>query len=383
MKTALNILMICKSMPWRFKGGIQTHTWQLAQALIAEGHQVMVLTAGGYKRPEKAVVKNGVNIVEIPYLPGRYVKPIAALAEEFAFNWAAKRWVQNHHEVYDIIHAQGRSGYLLYTDKNLRIKLINTIHGLISRETEGLPTWKLASRLHIAAATFFESRMMKHARQCLSVSKDLQHDMLKINKQFASEVIPNGVGCEPDEPMMLGLKPSRFLFIGRLHRVKGILPLVKSMVHAPKDISLDIVGNGPQKKALEKAIAKHGLGERVRLLGEKSNDEIQKLIPLYLAVVLPSFYETQGIVLLEANAHAVPVIASDLESIKESVTHQHNGLLCEAGNPEEFLKAMTQMARNPIDAQLMGIRGRKRVMEHYNWQHIARQTADTYLKIAC
>ena len=105
MKTALNILMICKSMPWRFKGGIQTHTWQLAQALIAEGHQVMVLTAGGYKRPEKAVVKNGVNIVEIPYLPGRYVKPIAALAEEFAFNWAAKRWVQNHHEVYDIIHA--------------------------------------------------------------------------------------------------------------------------------------------------------------------------------------------------------------------------------------------------------------------------------------
>lgn len=380
---ALNILMICKSLPWRFKGGIQTHTWQLARALTAQGHTVTVLTAGGYKKPLKHWNKEDVNIVELPYLPGRYIKPLAALAEEFCFNWSAKKWVQENHEGFDIIHAQGRSGYLLYTNSQLRAKLVNTIHGLISQEAKGLPFWKLSSRMHIAAATFFESRMMKHASQCLSVSRDLQQDIYKINPDIGSEVIPNGVSCDPDEPMMLGRKPARFLFIGRLHRVKGILPLVKAMAHTPEEISLHIIGNGPQRKAIEKAVDQLHLQDKVKLLGEKTSDEIQRLIPLYQAVVLPSYYETQGIVLLEANAHAVPVIASDLDSIKESVIHRHNGLLCETGNPEAFISAMKQMTNDPINTQLMGIRGRKRVLEHYDWHQIALQTANTYQRIAC
>jgi len=383
MNRSLNILMICKSLPWRFKGGIQTHTWQLAKALTAQGHQLSILTAGSFKKEAFSWEKDGINIIEIPYLPGRYIKPVAALAEELAFNVAVKKWVKAHQQDYQVIHAQGRSGYLLYTNNSIRPKLVNTIHGLISRESKGLKPWKLSSWLHIALASNFESGMMKHASQCLSVSADLQADIHQIRPDTAPVVIPNGVDCDQNEPMMLGRKPARFLFIGRLHQVKGILPLVKAMANAPEEITLDLIGNGPQKKTIEDMIVRLSLQKRVRLLGEHSNEKVQTIIPYYQAVVLPSHYETQGIVLLEANAHAVPVIASDIAAIRESVTDGENGLLCEPANGKAFVEAMVQMIADPISTQLMGIRGRKRVIRDYDWQQIARETAATYQRIAC
>lgn len=382
MEKKLSILMICKTLPWQFKGGIQTHTWMLAKELENLGHQVSLLTSGSFKKPESTYTKDGIQIIQVPYLPGRRLKFFNIAAEELAFNWSVRKWVDEHHIKFDVIHAQGRSGYLLYSLADVHHKLINTVHGLIDIEGSRNSIFNLNKLTHSFIAKHFENKLLQCTKKVIAVSETLKSDINKNRAQHLNAtVVPNGVE-RSNEPMMLGLKPSKFLFIGRLHPIKGIKDLVNVMDKASTEIQLDIIGNGTLKAQIAKLIEKKGMQHQVRLLGEKSSEEIKKLIPQYNALVLPSHYETQGIVILEANALAVPVIASDIPAIRESVKDGYNGLLCSPQEPLNFIKAMEKMASNPIEAQCMGIRGKKMVESTYDWKIIGEKIERIYYKVA-
>lgn len=383
MKPTLNILMVCKTLPWKFKGGIQTHTWLLSKSLVALGHQVTILTAGSVKEGIKEFEKDGINLVELPYFPGRYIKPVALLAEELGFNLAARQWVKKNHQAFDIIHAQGRSGYLLHTIKSIRYKLVNTVHGLVKKEISNAKGFNLNTRLHSIVSQHFESGLLRHCSNALSVSQDLKQNLQTALPEVQLNVVPNGVSIEHEETPDHAQASGRFLFVGRLHPVKGIFPLVNAMKNASKGMVLDIIGNGPQYQAIAQFIAEENLSDKVRLLGEQEHDKVMTLLPYYQALVLPSYYETQGIVLLEANARAVPVIASDIPAIRETVTDGENGLLCDPHHPEQFVSAMEEIMNNPEKARKMGALGRSKVLEHYSWKKIARETVNIYRKVAC
>jgi len=378
----LNILLICKSLPWKFKGGIQTHVWELSQSLVSKGHQVTVLTGGPFKAVERSFDKAGVNIIELPFFPGRYIKPVSMLAEELSFNLTARRWVKHHHAYFDVVHAQGRSGYLLHSLKSVRSKLITTVHGLIARESNNARWYNLNARLHALLSRRIEKKLIEASGQCLAVSEDLKGDLNKQYDQPKLKVIPNGVRFPSKLPYQPENVHGRFLFVGRLHPIKGLIPLVKAMAHAPSSVCLDIMGDGPQFAELKRLIEKLNLEKKVRLLGEHSNEKVKESLPFYQALILPSHYETQGIVLIEANAQGIPVIASDLPAIRESVIHGENGLLCPTNKPHSFIEAMDYIAKRPAEAHRMGLAGRKRVIEHYSWDSIALQTIASYYKLA-
>ena len=382
MKASLHILLICKSMPWRFKGGIQTHSWELAKSLTQAGHQVSVLTGGAFREGEKTYDKEGIQLIEVPYWPGRYLKPISLLAEEFSFNYKVRQWVKQNHGKYDVVHIQGRSGYLLHTVKALRHKTVATLHGLLSKETARQHWTNLNAAIHRGVTKYHEERTYEHATQCITVSQSLKADVQKQCAQLEAEVIPNGVKFQNTADMMIGTKPPRFLFVGRLHSVKGILPLVKAMRHAPEHYRLDVIGDGPQKDEIQSTIEKYGLEQRVRLLGAYPNEKVQQVLPYYKALVLPSHYETQGIVLLEALACAVPVIASDIPAIRETIEHGQQGLLCPPDQPASFIKAMQQMTEQDLETQLMGIRGRKAMQHTADWDAVAERTIEVYQRLA-
>ncbi|GAB5525501.1 MAG: glycosyltransferase family 4 protein [Roseivirga sp.] len=379
---SLNILLICKSLPWKFNGGIQTHVWELSRSLVSAGHKVTILTGGPYREAERCFNKAGVSIIEIPYFPGRYLKPVSMLAEELSFNLAAKKWVNAQHSGFDVIHAQGRSGYLLYRLSEIRKKLITTVHGLITQENHSARWYHINTQVHKLFSRKVEKRLIESSSQCLAVSQDLKSDLKSQYKQTNLTVIPNGVRLAGEAPLRPAFKNSRFLFVGRLHPVKGLVPLVKALAQAPEHIALDIIGDGPQYATIKRIIEKNNLQHRVRLLGAHSNKNIHKTLPFYQALVLPSLYETQGIVLIEANAQAIPVIASDISAIRETVAHGTNGLLCTPGNSQSFIDAMTYLTNHPEKAEHMGLEGRKRVIEQYSWDSIVHQTIATYHKLA-
>lgn len=380
--TSLNILLICKSLPWKFNGGIQTHVWELSKSLTKANHEVTILTGGPYRQAERSFDKEGIRIIEIPYFPGRYIKPISMLAEELSFNVAVKQWVKEEHADFDVIHAQGRSGYLLYSLKDIRKKLITTVHGLITMETKQAKWYSLNTRLHTLFCRKVEKRLIEASSQCVAVSEDLKSNLGNQFHQSNLKVIPNGVRLEPTPPQEPVEKASRFLFVGRLHAVKGLAPLLEAMTDAPDNICLDIIGDGPERMHLKRLIEKRKLGNRVRMLGAHSNEKIHETLPFYNALVLPSFYETQGIVLIEANAQSVPVIASDIPAIRETVSQGINGLLCDPEEPATFIEAMQYLAAHPEKAKNMGYSGRKRAIRDYSWDKIADMTVATYHKLA-
>ncbi len=378
----LNILLICKTLPWQFKGGIQTHTWNLAKALQKKGHNVSILSGGPFRSFESTFNKAGVTIVNIPYFPGRYIKPISFLAEELSFNLAVKKWVTQHHTQYNIVHAQGRSGYLLFLIKGIGHKLVSTVHGLIDLENKHKHWSNMNGTLHTFFTKMFEKRLLTSSRLNISVSKSLQKQVneLRVNGEF--KVISNGVSLHKKLNDFNYSKSKRFLFVGRLHPVKGISSIVEQIAHNSTRVYLDIVGTGPMYNEIQQSINQYDLHQCVRLLGAYSNAQVHEILPNYQALILPSQYETQGIVLLEANSHSIPVIASDIPAIRETVEHKHNGILCNPNQSQEFIDAMKYVLENPWEAVQMGKNGRLKVKNQFTWDQIATETIQAYYKIA-
>lgn len=385
MTTSLSILIIVKSLPWKFKGGIQTHSWDLARALSQKGHQVTILTGGAFLSKKSTSLKEGISLIEIPFFPGRYIPGISFLAEELAFNLQVKSWIKKNQERFDIIHAQGRSGYLLYQLPDIQHKLVQTIHGNTGTEAS-TDLRNINAKIHAYFARIWEKKSLQNIRKTIAVSQDLKNSVGKM-KSFAPssiEVIPNGVGIneDPTDSNLPNQRIDRFVFVGRLHPVKGLIPIIHALKSADKKIFLDIIGDGPQRAELESLIQDLALENQVRLLGAFTNSSVQLLLPHYTGLVLPSIYESQGIVLLEANLKGIPVIASDLPSIRESIVPGQNGLLCDVTKPEEFIQAMIYLQENPRKAKEMGRIGQAWVKENYNWSKIADLTINLYHQLA-
>jgi glycosyltransferase involved in cell wall biosynthesis len=96
---------------------------------------------------------------------------------------------------------------------------------------------------------------------------------------------------------------------------------------------------------------------------------------------LPSFHETQGIVLLEANACGKPVIASNINGIKEVVKQGYNGLLCNPYNPKHIAETINRLFSDTEGMAKMGKNGRQLVAIKYNWSIIAQQTEKVYRQL--
>ena len=78
--------MISKTLPHTFKGGIQTHVWELSKWLIKLGHNVSILTSGSMKKGLFMWEADKRKIIELPYLPGRKIPTLGLALEEYFFN---------------------------------------------------------------------------------------------------------------------------------------------------------------------------------------------------------------------------------------------------------------------------------------------------------
>src|SRR2546425_3837221 len=200
------------------------------------------------------------------------------------------------------------------------------------------------------------------------------------------EVIPHGL--DPDE-----LRESdghsenrestsnRILFVGQLRRYKGLpylIRAVKELRDTGRNVVLDIVGEGPDYERIAELILKLNLQNVVFLRGGFSRRALDSIYRQSRVFVLPSIgSESFGIVLLEAAARGVQVIASDLPGVREVVGYL-GGTVVPPSNSEALARALKEVLDNsPILPTRMIPIGITRFL----WENIARKYLKSYGKI--
>ncbi len=181
----------------------------------------------------------------------------------------------------------------------------------------------------------------------------------------AIEVLPNVTGGLAVEPAAAGDQPpGYFLFVGRLRIRKGVEVLLQALSEISDGAGgpeLLIAGDGEHGPYLEQLAARLALGPRARFLGRRSAAEVRGLLAGARALVVPSIYEGMPLVILEAMAAGVPVIASGVSGIPEVVADGETGWLVPPEDADSLARALGAARTDPDEAARRGAAGRRRV----------------------
>ncbi len=190
-------------------------------------------------------------------------------------------------------------------------------------------------------------------------------------------VIPNGVNLERFQPGDLAdKKPGTILTVARLHEVKGLCHLIDAYaVLRDREIPFQgvLVGEGPERPALEAQIRRLRLGDRVTLSGDLPRDAVLAHLRAAEIFALSSLSEGLPVSVIEAMASGLPVVAPDITGLPELVEEGRTGLLVPPENPEALAGALERLLTNADLHREMAHAGRKRAEDRFS---LARMVKD-------
>jgi glycosyltransferase involved in cell wall biosynthesis len=196
-------------------------------------------------------------------------------------------------------------------------------------------------------------------------------------------LISNGVDIPEKINPVHGNGVLRLLYMGRIHPIKGIENLLSAckIFRDRSDISwsLTVAGTGESRhtKDIRNQIKTHPLSTRVKMVGEVTGDAKERLFYDADIAIVPSHTENFGMVVAEALAHGVPVIASKGTPWKR-VEEIGCGLWVD-NDPASLAKAIDQMSQMPLHE--MGERGRKWMEQEFSWSLVAKRMIQVYESI--
>ncbi|UYV38732.1 glycosyltransferase [Rhodobacteraceae bacterium D3-12] len=172
---------------------------------------------------------------------------------------------------------------------------------------------------------------------------------------------------------------AQLLFVGRLAAVKGLPVLFDalSQINHP-GLSLAIIGDGPDRAALERQAQQLGLADKVDFMGYRSQAEVAAMLADTDLLTLPSFAEGVPVVLMEAMAGEVPVVTTQIAGIPELVEHGKSGLLVPPGNMKKLAEAIEEILKNHDTSTKMGQAGRAKVIADFNSTDEANRLAQLF-----
>lgn len=147
---------------------------------------------------------------------------------------------------------------------------------------------------------------------------------------------------------------NRLVFVGRLTTEKQIDVVLRALTRLDPalDVTLDIVGNGDQRKSLEQLAAQLGLTDRVRFHGHTTDAELRALLTHATAFVIASIAELQSIATMEAMASGLPVVAADAVALPHLVHDGENGYLFTPGDVDDLAAKLTTVLTQAPEERL-------------------------------
>jgi phosphatidyl-myo-inositol alpha-mannosyltransferase len=362
----MRIVLACP-YAWDAPGGVQVHVRGLANALARRGHEPLILAPANGDVDEDDVRVVG-RPVRIPY--GGKVAPICPSRS----SW---RRVREALRVFEpaVVH----------------------VHEPFSPSTSMFAT--LASEVPVVATfhAFHErSRLLRVSAPVLRSVADRISAPVAVSEAAAAfvagvvaaeiEIVPNGVDVArfsaatepaPDIP-----PPPVMLWASRLDRQKGFRLAIRAFAELAdsfEDLSFVVVGEGSDRDATE-ALAR-GVRARVRMVGAVPNRELHRYHAGASVFVAPATgHESFGVILVEAMAAGVPVVASDIPGYREVVRAGLDGLLVPPGDPHLMAEAVGQILRDPELARGLRAAGRERAAT-FSWDAVAPRLEAIYARL--
>ncbi len=375
----MKILMVDKY--YFIKGGAERYFFELKDILEAKGHKVIPFSMRHPNNFESLYDKFFVDNIDFELTsPFQKARAFPKIAGRMLYSFHAKKRLEKllAAEKPDIAHLHmidhQISPSILHTLKKHGIPVIQTLHQyklvcpnyrlynpltnqICEKCLDGHFYHPIFERCHkdsrlAGALIAFESYAHR-----LSGMYDNHIDLLHTPSRFLGAKLKQaGVGDGKVRHLFytLNLKkyPPHFgfqnyiVYFGRLAKEKGVLTLLKAM-RKLKEVTLRIIGDGPERPALEDFAAANQL-TNVIFDGIKNGAELAALIQNSKFVVIPSeWYDNSPLVIYESFAYGKPVIGTRLGGIPELIDHDQNGRLYHAGNHEELAESIDYLWNRP------------------------------------
>lgn len=399
--------------------GVAVFSHNLAQGLAARGHEVMVLCPSqtGQAHTE---IEDGVKVV---YLKSAELK----LYPDQVHMPEKKTWVQvgklrlsggYQHGFHialrpgeavkkaldefqpEVVHVQvadliGRAA-VRWARQN-GVPVVSTEHNQPEVLVRPLGVPRVIGRpLENFLSGYFMRRHNKSDFATMPTKQAIRDLVMMQGREFKVPVaaVSNGVdlshfrpGTAPDEIYLkYGLKRDvpTVLYVGRVDpekRVDVVLAAFARATKQHKDWQLVIVGDGVARQDLEKQAKKMGISEQVYFLGRIVPPELYELYKIGDVFATASEIETQGIVLIEAAATGLPLIAVDKGAVSEICIDEVNGFLCRPGDVGQITESMKQILEDQKLQKKFSKNSLKQAKEH-DFEHSLEQFENIYRRVS-
>ena len=372
-------------------GGQNVHVAALSTALARRGCEVVVHTRRDDPLlPRRVRLAAGVVVDHVDAGPPAPVPKDALLPHMGTFaDELQRRWER---DMPDVVHGHfWMSGLAARAAAGpLGIPLVQTFHalGVVKRRHQGAADTSPPRRLELERAL---ARTVDHV---VATCSDEVFELRRLGVPGARiTVVPCGVDLgafRPDGPREP--RDERRLRIGAISRLvprKGLADLIAALARVP-EAELVVAGGPPARRLADDeegrrlvAIAEeHGVRDRVVLRGRVDHDAVPALLRSCDVVACVPWYEPFGIVPLEAMACGVPVLATAVGGMIDTVVHERTGWLVPPRSPDRIAAVLARLAADRALGRRLGAAGVERVRSRYTWERIAQSTADVYRQLA-
>ena len=369
----MKVLILSDGIPPFVIGGMQKHSKLMAKYLAEGGHEVIL-----YHYAERSIdiIEQQVGFGEKALenltfrcflykderkLPGHYLRAQKQMSQQYL---DALRDLED----IDFIYAKGFMAWRLLEDRvllGIKTPVGVKFHGMNMFQKQ--PNWrgellKYMLRPPVRKIMRLADVVFSYGGRITDVIEQAGVDSAKII-EIPSGIERDWIRGETEIRMRLG--PTKFLFVGRYDRLKGLPELYEaiSKIKSHDNWTLTIVGPIPEKHKTNH--------QNVAYLGELTNElQLQRVYDDHDVLVCPSISEGMPNVILEAMARGLAILSSDVGA-SAMLVKDDNGVLTLPGNADSIRNAIENFIRMPIERLLeMKVESRKKVISNFLWENI-------------
>jgi glycosyltransferase involved in cell wall biosynthesis len=369
-------------------GGPALHVSYLTRGLDQRGYST-TLVAGELARGEDSMSfiadELGIDVIDVPELR-REISPVSDPA-------AIRRLVREIQRVRPhILHthtakagAVGRTAALLAGDARPPV-IVHTYHGHVLR-----------GYFDPIRTRFFretERALARHTTRLIAVGPEVRDDLVALGVAPAEQFVVIRLGIDLEQRVsgdrraefrrLFGVPEERFVvgWIGRMttiKRVPDVLLSFRALLDRGVDAALCLVGDGPDRAAVERQAAELGIARHILSVGYQ--EDVAPYYSFFDALVLPSANEGTPVVAIEALAAGRPVVATRVGGLPDVVSEGEDGFLVEVGDVDGVAAALERLARDPALRARMGAAGPPRVIPRYRVERLVDDVDELYREL--